>query len=209
MSKYIKIFNILSRLLGSVELIYLFRLKPPKKINFNNGAIYGLYIYCKVIKGNDLITCSREHKVTNNILDLNHCEDYEKFIMDEKGNVFTTLTGSIFLNQYMLIEKDKPYNHNIDCVKVLLKKNNLLRGDVVIVFKLKKKFGLPKNLAYLILLELSKLHLIIKNECTSCSEKILGKYCHICDVCYSCKLFSDKLIFNDEYYCKSCYYGEW
>lgn len=121
--------------------------------------------------------------------------------MDHNGNVFTTITGIIFNSFYYLKNPRKyvPYYiiHNNTDNPVVLKNNNILRGDIRTIFLLKKKYKLPKFITYIILIEISKLHLkYFLNGglfCGRCNINIGNKICHICDKCSDCNTLNKKL----------------
>lgn len=129
MSKYIRIYNELTKVMGIIELIFLGQVKPSHR-NENKAFIYGPYVYCKLTrskqtqfnfefmgcnceletdKNGDVIKKKEKHfcknyfyKATNNASDVNAMQDFNKFIMDKNGNIYTTATGLVFLKYYYL-----------------------------------------------------------------------------------------------------------
>ena len=201
MSKYIRIYNRLTKVMGITKLIWLLTVKPSKRIKYIKKYIYGSYVYYK-LTGN----CDKDYnfyKFTDNAASINKFEDYNKFIMDSTGNIYTTLTGMIFLKFYYLEDGDtkSSYDESIDLYNIKLKNDDLFRGDIKIAFLIKKKYKLPKFITYLIILKICEAHLNFKHvkDCVKCGYQFINKKCHICKICYTCRTLN-----NVVYECSQC-----
>lgn len=233
MSKYIRIYNELTKVMGVIELIFLWQVKPSHR-NENSTYIYGPYIYCKLtrLKYSNFIKCNCDletdkngnvlkkkekhfcknyfYKETNNASDVNAMQDFNKFIMDKSGNIYTTATGLVFLKYYYLGRRDEIheelYTKHLDLIlhTVHLKNNDLFCKNVRTIFLLKKKHKLPRFITYMVILHLCKLFLSSSYN-YKLSSKSLNYRCGVC-----CAL--DKKMYECDTcgvnYCRNCAYNK-
>lgn len=205
MSKYIRLYNEIMKITRFAnELIKLGEIQVPKKFCGEEKYMIGPYVKF-LLDGSGF---NLHYELTNDAADINKMEDYNKYIMNRDGEVFTTPTGLIARSFYYLEDPNKfiPYylhHNNVDeLVVVYLKKKNLLRGDIKTAFLLKYKYKIPKFILYKILIELSHLHInnLEPNLCDKCKISIHKENkCHDCNVCLFCKTFNN-IIYN----CISC-----
>lgn len=163
-----------------------------------------------------------DYKIIKDMKNINDELDFNKFIMDHTGKIYTTITGLYYLQNYYLsvnknielYDNDGYYQFFDRTVKF---NGDALRGDIRWLYLIKReyKYHLSKYVWYLIILELCKLHLYAnkKNKymCPTCDNVLifnenvtdqvikLGKYCIDCNNCNNCNY-----LYKSLYSCNKC-----
>lgn len=198
MSIYVTIYRIVAELTGTVELKRIDNQIYIGIIPVNYEYLFGPHYFQK--------DC--EYIETNDIRDVNKYPDYYHVIINKKGEIFTTPTGHVLINYYYLedfkfLRKDCPIEYRLERISIHTHKH-LLRNDLKYIFKLKKKYKLPRPIAYKIILEICKLHFLNskKYRCGMCIGVRKNKsfiYCQSCCTCCTCKKPN-----NNCSYCPDC-----
>jgi hypothetical protein len=223
------IYNYLEKYFGKAELIYLGSYKPDN----SRGLIVGPWVYYKFLtssrtvsarfdlgvkRKNNKVACLCEsnyhicgldlYKKLRNVNEIMNLKDYDKFMMNSAGEIFTTITGFIFMKYYYLKDdletfpkSDKFFKH---VERKATTRSQKFPIKFIYLFMIMKKNALPRPVFYMILFELSKLHLRDENcekyTCSKC-EAVLNseKLCKSCDICNFCYEPHNRL-----YVCKLC-----
>lgn len=163
MLKYVYIYNEITRIMGIVKLIYAGRLTVSK---FKSKYVYGPSIYSSFVECD---IRNKGFKGIRKLTDINDLPDYKKFIMDNGGYVYTTPTGYI-TSMYFYVSPGLKDDYKVE-KRIILIKTDYLGKRLKFLFQIKKKFGLPRPVLYLIILALCEEYF------KDCHEYI----CHRCD----------------------------
>jgi hypothetical protein len=189
--EFIRIYNKLTEEMGFVKLIKVYEHNGVGDFNFTSEFIYGSDIFM------------RETYRLEKLVDINSLPDYNKFIMNKKGEIFTTPTGLIVQKYFYLNygNIDNVYVHRFENV-VNVEKLNLLNKYIRFILLIKKKHHLPRPISYIIILALCELYFadIKYYTCSVCGFYLdKDKLCDKCDRCSTCNWMVDK---DDE--CSNC-----
>lgn len=188
MSKYILIYDALTRMMGIIDLIFICKASIPPQNFGGYKYLYGPYITVLGIFGDKDNT--HDCYQTNNILVLNESPIRDKFIINRNGEIFATPTSKL-MEFFYLEKKDADYDNfsdEFDDNIIYYKPGiNLFSKCIRAVFLIKKKYNLPRPIAHLIILKLCSLHFnnTDKYYCSNCEEFKGNK---LCSTCYSCDI---------------------
>lgn len=198
--EFIRIYNKLTEEMGFVKLIKVYEHSGVEDFNFTSEFIYGSDIFM------------RETYRLEKLVDINGLPDYNKFIMNKKGEIFTTPTGLIVQKYFYLNygNVNNVYVHRFENV-VNVEKLNLLNKYIRFILLIKKKHHLPRPISYIIILALCELYFadIKYYTCSACGFYLdKDKLCDKCDRCNTCNRvinYENEYEFCGAGICSNCY----
>lgn len=205
MSKYIEIYDRLTKIMGIVELIYV----KKQAISINDfgdyNYIFGPYL-AKSCVFNDEANAYSFYK-TNDVAKINEFPNYYKFIANRNGEVFTTPTGNLIQHYFLKIDNfssARDYSNFYEEIedRVLdLDDKEFFSKCIRAVFLIKKKYKLPRPIANIIILKLCIVHFQNTEKYYCDCDEFIGysDVCENCDVCSNCGTITDY-----KNYCRSC-----
>ena len=236
MAKYFYGYNMAACYLKQSKLLYLGKVSP--KVNLEESEfLVGPFVYSKFITSKKTeaereklnlrfrkIFCFCDFKnhickftnyyIVKNINDVNLFPDYDKFIMNSKGEIYTTLTGFYYLNYYYL-HTNYDFNNDMELLQQNYINSRMIQRTsdtmnlikFVYLFIIGKERKLPRFIIYLIIMEFCELNFY---KYTKCICKMCGNLnCddgHECCVCKISNVKLNKGVCGD-FYCEQheCY----